>query len=172
MPKLRIVLQILQSRLLRYLTLSWAAICYLLEPDAAFMAVIVAVFLDFLTKLVALAVQNQGFLSAVRAGKISSKKALLGTLIKLVAYFALGVMATQVQYVASLEVAAVLSKTVVYSFLFTVEAISILENIVQSGLTHLTPLLSFSIKVLEQQSTSVSYLDTKQRIVDLFRPPK
>ncbi len=151
MPNFMIVLQILRSRLLRYLTLSWAAICYLLEPDAAFMAVIVAVFLDFITKLVSLAVQNQGFLSAVRMGKISSKRALLGTLVKLVAYFSLGVMATQVQYVASLEIAAVLSKTVVYSFLFTVEAISILENAVESGLTHLTPLLSISKKALEKK---------------------
>lgn len=129
------------SRLARSLSLAWAVICYLLEPDAAFMAVWIAVIMDLVTKLISLAVPSGGFVPALRQGRISSRQAFSGTFVKLVAYFALGVVATQARYVASSEVASVLARTVVFSFLFTVEAISILENLLALGLGNLEPLL-------------------------------
>ena len=125
----------------RLSALLWAGLCYLLEPDAAFLAVWIAVLVDLLTRLVAIAAQNHGFIRAVKGGHISSKKAFLGSFVKLVAYFSLGVIATQAQYVAYLEVAAVMTKTVIYAFLFTVEVISIMENLLDMGLSGLKPLL-------------------------------
>jgi phage-related holin len=156
MPNVEVIWQVVCSRSLRLAAFCWAAICYLLEPDAAFMAVMVTVFLDFLTKLIALARQNEGFSLAISNGSISSKKALWGTMIKLAAYFSLGVVATQVKHVVSLESAAVLTKSVVYSFLFMVETISILENLVEGGLTHLAPLLNSARNALENSKRSIN----------------
>ncbi|MDP3058872.1 MAG: hypothetical protein Q8N36_05400, partial [bacterium] len=46
----------------------------------------------------------------------------------------------QSQYITSAEAVASLSKSIIYSFLFTVEALSILENMIASGLYQLQPL--------------------------------
>lgn len=132
---------ILSSRSARAVSMAWGLLCYLIEPDAAFMAVLLAVLMDLLTKLVSVAAVKGGFVSAVRSGHITSKKAFLGTFVKLTSYFALGVLATQAQYVATVEVASVLARTVVFAFLFTVEAVSILENLLDMGLKQLEPLL-------------------------------
>lgn len=132
----------LQGRLSKALAIAWTVLCYLLEPDAAFIAVMVLVALDFMTKLTALSVRDGGLLGAVKKGNISSKSAFTGTCVKLVAYFSMGVLAVQVRYVVLSETAAILSKTVVYGFLFMVEAISILENIVEAGLDNLRPVLN------------------------------
>ncbi|MBS3873555.1 MAG: phage holin family protein [Firmicutes bacterium] len=127
---------------IRLLGLVWSIIYYLVEPDAAFLAVWIAVMLDLVSKLVAISAQKGGFMVALTAGEISSKKAFRGTFIKLVAYFTLGVLCAQVEHVAGTEVVAVMSKTLVYGFLFTVESISILENLVAAGLPNLAPLLA------------------------------
>lgn len=127
----------IRNRVIRMLSLLWAALYYLIEPDAAFLAVLIAVLLDLFTKLISILARHGGLTKAIRNGHLSSKKAFLGTFIKLLAYFALGVLCAQVQYVANLEAASVLSKTVVYGFLFTVEAISIVENLTDAGLTEL-----------------------------------
>lgn len=132
----------LQGRLSKALAVAWTVFCYLVEPDAAFMAVMVLVALDFITKITAISVRRGGIVDAVVQGEISSKTAFTGTCVKLIAYFALGVLAVQVRYVALSETAAILSKTVVYGFLFMVEAISILENLVDAGLDNLTPVLN------------------------------
>lgn len=125
----------------RIFTFLWGLVCYLIEPDAAFMAVWLAVLTDLLTKLVAIAAVKGGLITAVKDGHITSRRAFLGTFVKLSSYFALGVMATQAKYVATVEVASVLARTVVFAFLFTVEAVSILENLLPMGLTQLEPLL-------------------------------
>jgi len=132
----------LQGRLSKALAIAWAVFCYLVEPDAAFIAVMVLVALDFITKLTAISVRRGGLIGAIANGDISSKTAFTGTCVKLVAYFSLGILAVQVRYVALSETAAILSKTVIYGFLFMVEAISILENIVETGLDNLTPVLN------------------------------
>ena len=132
----------LQGRLSKVLAIGWAVFCYLVEPDAAFIAVMVLVALDFITKLTAISVRRGGVIGAVSKGHISSKAAFTGTCVKLIAYFALGVLAVQVKYVAQSDTAAILSKTVIYGFLFMVEAISIIENLVEAGLKSLTPLLN------------------------------
>lgn len=131
----------LQGKLSKAIAIVWAGFCYLVEPDAAFIAVIILVALDFITKLTAISVKRGGLLGAIMQGEISSKTAFTGTCVKLVAYFSLGVMAVQVRYVALSETAVTLSKTVIYGFLFMVEAISILENLVEAGLQSLTPIL-------------------------------
>jgi phage-related holin len=131
----------LNTRLAKVLSLLWALLCYLIEPDAAFMAVWLAVLMDLLTKLVAIAALKGGFVTAIRGGYITSRRAFLGTFVKLCAYFALGVLATQAKYVATVEVASVLARTVVFAFLFTVEAVSIMENLLDMGLTQLEPML-------------------------------
>jgi phage-related holin len=131
----------LSTKSAKAFTLLWGLLCYLIEPDAAFMAVWLAVLMDLLTKLVAIAAQKGGLVIAIKDGHITSRRAFLGTFVKLSSYFALGVMATQAKYVATVEVASVLARTVVFAFLFTVEAVSILENLLDTGLTRLEPLL-------------------------------
>lgn len=140
----------LQAKLSKTIAIAWTVFCYLVEPDAAFMSVMVLVALDFITKLTAISVNGGGVIGAVKTGHISSKAAFTGTCVKLIAYFSLGVLAVQVRYVALSETAAILSKTVVYGFLFMVEAISILENVVEAGLDNLTPVLN---RLKEQHKT-------------------
>ncbi|MBS3984320.1 MAG: phage holin family protein [Selenomonadales bacterium] len=131
----------LEQRWVRLLSLLSAGFYYLVEPDAAFLAVLIAVLLDLITKLVSIVVNYGGVTAAMRGGYLSSQKAFTGTFVKLIAYFTLGILAAQVQHIANLEVASALSKTVVFSFLFTVESVSILENLVAAGLTELKVLL-------------------------------
>lgn len=131
----------LQQRGVRLLSLLSAGFYYLVEPDAAFLAVLIAVLLDFITKLVSIVVNHGGVTAAIRGEYLSSHKAFTGTLVKLIAYFALGILCVQVQYIANLEIASALSKTVVFGFLFTVESVSILENLVAAGLTEFRVLL-------------------------------
>ncbi len=131
----------LEQRWVRVLSLLWAGFYYLAEPDAAFLAVLIAVLLDLVTKLVSIVVSSGGVTAAIRGGHLSSQRAFMGTFVKLIAYFSLGILTAQVQHIANLEIASVLSKTVVFSFLFTVEAVSILENLVAAGLTDLKVLL-------------------------------
>jgi len=135
------IIEALRPRLVRILALSWSAFCYLVEPDAAFLAVLTAVMLDLVSKLVAISATKGGFVPAVTTGELSSKKAFRGTFVKLVAYLSLGILSVQVQYVVQTEVAAILSRTLVYGFLFAVESISVLENLVAAGLKELRPLL-------------------------------
>ncbi len=132
----------LQERWVRIVSLLWAGFYYLVEPDAAFLAVLIAVLLDLVTRLISIVVNCGGFTAAVRGGGLSSHKAFMGTFVKLVAYFSLGILSAQVQHIANVEMASALSKTVVFSFLFTVECISILENLVAAGLTDLGVLLT------------------------------
>jgi len=131
----------LEQRWVRLLSLLSAGFYYLVEPDAAFLAVLIAVLLDLITKLVSIVVNHGGVTAAIRSGHLSSHKAFTGTLVKLIAYFALGILCVQVQHIANLEIASVLSKTVVFGFLFTVESVSILENLVAAGLTEFGVLL-------------------------------
>lgn len=131
----------LEQRGVRLLALLSAGFYYLVEPDAAFLAVLIAVLLDFITKLVSIVVNHGGVTAAIRGGYLSSHKAFTGTLVKLIAYFALGILCVQVQHIANLEIASALSKTVVFGFLFTVESVSILENLVEAGLTEFRVLL-------------------------------
>ncbi len=129
------------QRGLRFISLLWAGFYYLVEPDAAFLAVLIAVLLDLVTKIVSVVVSSGGATAAIRGGHLSSQRVFTGTFVKLVAYLSLGILAAQVQHIADLEVASILSKTVVFSFLFTVESVSILENLVAAGLTDLKVLL-------------------------------
>ncbi|MBT9152301.1 MAG: hypothetical protein DDT35_00515 [Firmicutes bacterium] len=135
-------IETLRPRLVRAIAILWSVFCYLVEPDAAFLAVMIAVMLDLATKLVAIAAAQGGLVPAIATGELSSKKAFRGTFIKLVAYFVLGVLSAQVQHVVQTEVAAILSQTLVYGFLFAVESISILENLIAAGLPQLKPLLA------------------------------
>jgi len=125
----------------RVIAILWAGFCYLVEPDAAFMAVMILVLVDLISKLCAISMSSGGLIAAVNDGKLSSKRAFLGTVTKLIAYFCLGVLTVQVRYIAAGDTAVTLSKTAVYAFLFVVEAISILENLVEAGLEPIRPIL-------------------------------
>lgn len=142
MKRVEAMSQALGSRILQLAGLFWSGIFYLLEPDAAFMAVWIAVLMDLLTKLASIAANKGGLVNAVMQGHISSRRAFFGTFVKLTSYFALGVIANQAKYVAQVDVATILARTVVFSFLFTVEAVSILENLLAMGLSELAPLLN------------------------------
>ncbi|MDP3058103.1 MAG: hypothetical protein Q8N36_01400, partial [bacterium] len=55
----------------RHLSLIWAMLCYLIEPDAALVAVLIAVMLDFVSKIMAICVKSGGVLAAVKKGELS-----------------------------------------------------------------------------------------------------
>lgn len=108
--------------------------------SSAFAAVWTLVGLDLLSRLIALAVQSRGFVSAIRTGAIRSDIAFRKTFIKILGYFTLMAVAGLARFMALMPSADVL-RPVVYGFLFVVEAISITENLVAAGLTQLKPLL-------------------------------
>lgn len=113
---------------------------WLIDPSlaTAFMAIWVAVGLDFVTKLMAIAVVHRGFIRAIRENAIRSDIALGRTAIKIFGYFSLMAVAGLARHL--LLPSRILS-SVIYGFLFMVEAISIAENLVAAGLVQLRPLL-------------------------------
>ncbi len=114
---------------------------YLVEPTAAFVALWIAVASDLFTRLLAEAVKAGGFLVAIQTGRIRSRKAFTRTAVKIVGYFILAVVAHQSKSVVQIEQISILFSAIIYSFLFLVESISIVENLVDAGLDSLNPLL-------------------------------
>jgi len=114
-----------------------AAINYILFPDEAFMtaaiAVGVTIILDIITKYVAIAAQEGGYLKAVKNKKIRSDALWCGTKIKIYSYLVVAILAGLSYRVVQLEQVSVFFATVVYSILFLRETQSIVENLCDSG---------------------------------------
>lgn len=123
----------------------FAVFNYLICPNAAYMpaiaAVWVAVILDILTRLFANSRNNGGFIKAVRERAISSDTLWNRSVVKVVAYLSVQILAGLSMRVLPLEQLSVAVSTVVYSFLFIREATSVVENLIEAGATDLKPLL-------------------------------
>lgn len=114
---------------------------YLVAPTAAFYALWIAVFIDLLTRLVALSVKYGGFWQATKQSHISSKKMFHGTAIKTIAYFFMTVLAHQSKYIVEIEAVPIFFSSIIYCLLFLVEVHSIVENLIDAGAEDLKPLL-------------------------------
>lgn len=123
----------------------FAVFNYLICPDAAYMpaiaAVWAAVILDILTRLFANSRNNGGFIKAVRERAISSDTLWNRSVVKVVAYLSMQILAGLSMRVLPLEQLSIAVSTVVYSFLFIREATSVVENLVEAGANDLKPLL-------------------------------
>ena len=75
----------------------WTAVCWVMFPDAAYIpaaiAVGIAIALDLMTKLYALAVKNGGYIEATRRRIILSDTLWKKTKIKIFAYLIIMIMA-------------------------------------------------------------------------------
>ena len=137
----------------------FAVFNYLICPDASYMpaigAVWLAVILDLLTRLFANSKNAGGFLKAVKARAISSDTLFNRTVIKVVAYLSLQILAGLSMRVLPLQQVSIAVATIVYSFLFIRESTSIVENLVEAGAEDLKPLL-FWLKKKETDLTEDS----------------
>lgn len=123
---------------------------YLVEPGAAFYALWVVVALDLISRLITESVNHGGFIKAVKDGHIQSDKVLKGTAIKITAYFFMCVIAAQSIRIFPWQTAAELFGNIVYSILFFVEVLSILENFMEAGVEEFNWLRRFAKRKLEQ----------------------
>ncbi|MHB8122578.1 MAG: phage holin family protein [Desulfuromonadaceae bacterium] len=123
----------------------FAAFNYIVCPNASYMpaiaAVWAAVIIDILTRLFANSRNNGGFFKAIRVQAISSDTLWNRTVVKVVAYLSLQILAGLSLRVLPLEQLSIAVSTIVYSFLFIREATSVVENLIEAGADDLKPLL-------------------------------
>lgn len=133
-----------------------SAFYYLICPSAAYQpaiaAVWIAVLLDIFTRLFANSRKSGGFIKAIRTRTISSDTLFNRTVIKVVAYLSLQILAGLSMKVLPLQQLSIAVATIVYSFLFVREATSVVENLVEAGSSDCKPLL-FWLKKKEQLIT-------------------
>ena len=123
---------------------------FLVEPGAAFFALWIVVGMDLISRLITESSNHGGFYKAVKGGHISSDKALHGTMMKIIAYFFMCVIATQSFKIFPWESAAELFGNIVYSILFFVEVLSIAENFMEAGVDEFKWVKKFSNKKLKE----------------------
>lgn len=109
-------------------------------PTASLGALLLVMVCDLVSRLLAESVHAGGFFIAIKARYIRSKSMFRGTAVKIVAYYILAVVAHQLRRVTFIPQLSDVLSSVVYSFLIVVEAISIVENLAEAGLTGLQPL--------------------------------
>lgn len=123
----------------------FAAFNYVVCPNAAYLpaiaAVWIAVILDILTRLFANSHRAGGFIKAIRCRAISSDTLWSRTVVKVVAYLSLQILAGLSMRVLPLEQISIAVATIIYSFLFIREATSVVENLVEAGADDLRPFL-------------------------------
>lgn len=123
----------------------WACTCWVIFPDAAYIpaaiAVGIAVILDLITKLYALATNNGGYIEATRRKVIMSDTLWRKTRVKLFAYLVVMILAGLSIRVAPLQKAGIFLATIIYAVIFIRESQSILENLIEAGADGLRPLL-------------------------------
>jgi len=138
------------------LTIIWTLMCWVMFPDAAYVpaaiAVGLAIVLDLITKLYALARNNGGYYKATKSGKIASNTLWRKTSVKIFAYLVVMILAGLSLRVSPLEQAGIFLATVIYAVIFIRESQSILENLIEAGADGLRPLL-FWLKKKEQSIT-------------------
>lgn len=114
-----------------------SVINYVLFPDEAyvpaFIALMVAVVLDIITKYYSISVQRGGLKKAISTKAISSASLWQGTWRKLVSYFVVMILAGLSVRVTMLISVAVFLSTVAYSIMFLREAQSCIENLMDAG---------------------------------------
>jgi len=116
-------------------------ITYLVEPTAAFYALWIAVFLDLVSKVVALAVKHGGLIRATKLKVIDSHTMFYRAFLKVLAYFSMTVLAHQSKAIVGVESVSIAFSTIIYCILFLVEVYSIIENFVEAGVEDLRLLL-------------------------------
>ncbi|MEI6680842.1 MAG: phage holin family protein [Mariniphaga sp.] len=113
-----------------------AVSCWMFPDDSfvvAAQAVIIAMFLDIITKYVALSKSQGGYFNAVRTCTISSNSFWKGTSIKIYAYCVIGILIGLVYRVVPLQQAGLTIGTAIYSVILLRECQSILENLIDAG---------------------------------------
>lgn len=124
-------------------------VCYLVEPGAAFAALWLAVVLDLISRIFAEAKNHGGLYRAAKDGHIRSDKMLCGTMVKIVAYFFMCVLANQSRYILRYDAPAEMFATVIYSILFLVEVWSMCENFQEAGVESFIWISRFTKNKLE-----------------------
>lgn len=110
---------------------------YLLFPDSAFAtaayAVGICMFIDIVTKYVALSTKAGGYIKAVKTCKIRSSALWHGTRIKIYSYLVVAILVGLSYRVVQLEQLSIFFGSFVYSILFLRETQSIVENLIDAG---------------------------------------
>lgn len=123
----------------------FAVFSYLICPNASYepaiAAVWIAVLLDLLTRLFANSKKSGGFLKAIKAKEISSDTLFNRTSIKVVAYLSIQILAGLSMKLNHMELVSIAMATIIYSFLFLRESVSVVENLIEAGANDLKPLL-------------------------------
>lgn len=136
-----------QYDLMPVLAFGIAVFNYLICPDHAYLNTVtglwVAVILDILTRLYAQTVKAGGLFRAIRTRRIMSETLWRGTAVKVVSYLCLQILAGLAMKITQFQVVNMAMVTVIYSFLFLREAISVVENLDDAGAHYLRPLLNW-----------------------------
>lgn len=144
-------------------------ITYLIMPSKSYVApaiaLWVAVLLDIFSRFFANSIKNGGFFVAVKSGKISSETLWRRTVVKVVAYLFLQTMVGLAFYIVPFHSLTQLVATVVYSFLFLREAVSILENLIEAGVEELAPLKIWFEKQNENLVNNITF--TQETITNI-----
>lgn len=123
---------------------------YLVEPGVAFGALWVVVACDLVSRIITESINHGGFWQALKGKHIRSDMAAQGTLIKMVAYFIMCIIATQGSRIIPYEVIGGLIANIIYSVLFFIELMSITENFLEAGVEEFSWLKRFSNKKLKE----------------------
>lgn len=125
-------------------------VTYLVQPGAAFYALWVVVVCDLVSRILTESVNHGGLFRAIKDGHIRSDKAMQGTVVKIIAYFIMCVIAAQATRIIPYETASGLVANIIYSVLFFVEVLSIAENFIEAGVEEFKWLRRFSSKKLKE----------------------
>jgi hypothetical protein len=131
---------------------------YVLFPDKAYIpaatALVLAMFLDIITKYYAISSKNGGLFKSIRDRKITSNQFWTGTQKKIISYLVVMILCGLSVRVTMLTSVAVFLSTVAYSIMFLREAHSCVENLIDAGHSDLEWLLFWlkrkQSKVLEE----------------------
>lgn len=128
-----------------YLAAIWAVICWMMFPGESYypaaIAVGIAVVLDLMTKLRALAINHGGYIAATKKKIILSDTLWRKTRTKLIAYMVIMILAGLSVRVAPLEKMGIFMATIIYSIIFVRECQSNVENLIEAGADGLKPFL-------------------------------
>lgn len=125
-------------------------VTYLVQPGAPFYGLWIVVACDLISRIITESVNHGGFWSALKNGHIRSDKAMQGTVIKIIAYFMMCVIAAQVNQIIPWETASGLVSNIIYSVLFFVEVMSIAENFLEAGVEEFQWFKRFSKNKLKE----------------------
>ena len=111
---------------------------FLTIPDPAFIAIWIMVALDFISRLMAEVMKAGSLLGAFNSRRIESKKARQG-IMKVLGYYILCVAANQAACFGSTP--GFIIKAIILGYIFMIELISVVENLIDASVKNLNPLL-------------------------------